>query len=312
MRPAWRSLSIAAAIIAGLGLLPAVVNRADILTLLFLIFLYITLSESWNILGGYAGQVNLGHAAFFGLGALATRLIWVSGLPFLFALLAGGIVPLIFGLIIAVPAFRLRGAYFVTAMLVLSEIARITVDNLFPSVGRLAIGQLAVYNLVSRYYLGLVLALITVTIVYIIAHSRPGFALVSIREDEDTAEASGVDTFRYKLLALSLSAFFAGLAGGAFAFFHVSYYYSYPFHPIWTFDAVLIVFIGGIGAFMGPIIGAVFYVALREIFVLVLPAEIHIILFGIVFILFVLFVPGGLVEFTRKALLAGIERKERG
>lgn len=300
MRIDWKSLSVAAAIIAGLGLLPAVVKRADILTLLFLILLYITLSQSWNILGGYAGQVNLGHAAFFGLGALTSRLIWVSGLPFLFALLAGGVVALIFALMIAGPAFRLRGVYFLTAMLVLAEIARITVDNLFPTVGRLAVEQLAVYDLVSRYYLALVLAVMVAVVVYALANSRPGLAMVSIREDEDTAEASGVNTFRYKLLALSLSTFFAGLAGGAFAFFHVSYYYSYPFHPIWTFDAVLIVFIGGTGVFIGPIIGAIFYVALREIFALVLPAEIHIILFGSLFILFVLFVPGGLVELVRK------------
>lgn len=298
--PNWKSFLAAAAIIAALGLLPAVIKRADVLTLLFLIFLYITLSQSWNILGGYAGQINLGHAAFFGLGALATRLMWLSGLPFLFALLAGGVAALICALAVAVPAFRLRGVYFLAAALVVAEIARITVDNLFPTVGRLTVSQLAVYDLVPRYYVSLVLAVMTVAAVYIIANSKPGFALMSIREDEDTAEASGVNTFKYKLLASSLSTFFAGLAGGAFAFFHVSYYYSYPFHPIWTFDAVLIVFIGGIGTFIGPIIGAIFYVALREIFSLILPAEIHIILFGTLFILFVLFVPGGMVELVRK------------
>jgi branched-chain amino acid transport system permease protein len=263
--------------------------------------MFITLSQSWNILGGYAGQINLGHAAFFGLGSLATRLLWLSGQPFLIALLAGGVVALIFALIIAVPAFRLRGVYFLTATLVLAEIARSTVDNVFPTVARLTVDQLAAYNLTSRYYLALVLAVIVVAVVYALANSRPGLAMVSLREDEDTAEASGVDTFKYKLLALSLSTFFAGLAGGTFAFFHVSYYYGYVFHSIWTFDAVLIVFIGGVGTLIGPVIGAIFYVALRELFVLVLPPEIHVIVFGALFILVVLFMPGGLIELLGRA-----------
>jgi len=277
-----------------------VVKRTDVLTWLFLIFLFITLSQSWNILAGYAGQVNLGHAAFFGLGALVTRLLWLGGLHFLPALLAGSMAALIFALIIGFPAFRLRGAYFIIGMLALAEILRITVGNVLPGVSALPGDYLAVYDLIPRYYLALVVAIITIAVVYALANSRPGLAMVAIREDEDTAEASGVNTLRYKLLALALSTFFAGLAGGVFAFFHVSYYPSHPFIPYWTFDALFIAYIGGIGTVIGPIIGALFYVGLRETLVLVLPVEIHVLVFGALFILVILFLPEGLVGAARR------------
>lgn len=300
MADKWRRLLIIGVIVALLLLLPLVVKRNDVLTWLFLIFLFVTLSQSWNILAGYAGQVNLGHAAFFGLGALVTRLLWLGGLPFLLALLAGGMAALIFALIIGFPAFRLRGAYFIIGMLALAEILRITVGNVLPLVSALPGDYLVAYDLVPRYYLALVVAIITVAVVYALANSRPGLAMVAIREDEDTAEASGVNTLKYKLLALALSTFFAGLAGGVFAFFHVSYYPSHTFIPVWTFDALFIAYIGGIGTVMGPIIGALFYVGLRETLALVLPVEIHVLVFGALFILVILFLPEGLVGIARR------------
>ena len=122
------------AVVVFLGLIPLFVKRPVVISSLFLLYLYIVLSQSWNILGGYAGQVNLGHAAFFGIGALITRMLWMSGLPFILALLAGGIVSSIFALIIGVPAFRLKGAYFIIGTLILAETVRITVTNILPNV----------------------------------------------------------------------------------------------------------------------------------------------------------------------------------
>src|ERR1700731_2440487 len=110
-----------------LAAVPLVGVRADILNLLFLVFLYVTLSESWNILGGFAGQVNLGHAAFFGIGALVTRSLWLQGgWPFELTFVAGGLTALLFALIIGVPTFRLRGTYFAIGTLGLAEVLRIT------------------------------------------------------------------------------------------------------------------------------------------------------------------------------------------
>jgi len=301
VRDNWRWLLVSGAVAILLLLVPLVVQRTDILTWMFLIFLFITLSQSWNILAGYAGQVNLGHAAFFGLGALATRLLWLAGAPFFLALLAGPVAALIFALIIGFPAFRLRGAYFIIGMLALAEILRITVGNVLPTVSALPGEYLATYDLVPRYYLALAVAVLMVVVAYVLANSKPGLAMVAIREDEDTAEASGVNTLKYKLLALAVSTFFAGLAGGVFAFFHASYYPSHPFHPQWTFDALFIAYIGGIGTVIGPVIGALFYVGISETLSLVLPVEIHVLVFGALFILVILFLPEGLVGVARRS-----------
>ena len=118
---------------------------------------------------------------------------------------------------------------------------------------------------------------------------------MAVREDEGAAQATGVHVLGHKLLALSLSSFFAGLAGSVFAFQQISYYPSAPFSPVWSFDALLITFIGGLGTLAGPILGAIFFIIVREQLAINL-VEIHQIIFGILFILIVLIFPGGLVE----------------
>lgn len=288
-------------VISVLALLPLFVMKSSVLNLLFLIFLFVTLSQSWNILGGYAGQVNLGHAAFFGLGALTARFLWLSGWPILLTIFLGGITALIFALIIGFPAFRLRGAYFVIGMLALAEIMKIVVDTTMPTVSAMPARHIAAYSLVPRYFLGLSLAAMTVAAVYILSHSKPGLAMVAVKEDEDTAEATGVNTLKYKIIALALSAFIAGLAGGAFAFFHVSYYPGHAFSVHWTFDALFITYIGGIGTILGPVVGTLFYIGLRELFPYVLPQDIHTIVFGVLFVVVILAMPRGLVDVPRKA-----------
>ena len=121
----------------------------------------------------------------------------------------------------------------------------------------------------------------------------------AVREDEEAARASGVNTFRQKIIALAISTFFAGLSGGAFAFYHVSYYHDLPFNPTWTFDALLITFVGGVGTIAGPVIGSFFYAIFKELFVRTFP-QLHVFIFGILFIFVVLLLPGGLVEMAAR------------
>jgi branched-chain amino acid transport system permease protein len=263
---------------------PLIIQRSDLLNLGIQIFLAVALAQSWNLLGGYAGQITLGHAAFFGLGALVTRVLWVNGAPLVLALVAGALVATAFGVLIGVPAFRLRGAYFAIGTLGLAEILRISVGNLMPEISTIPAAALASYSMLSRYYLTLALAVLCVAVVALL-----------VREDEAAAEASGVGAFRHKLLALALSTALVGLAGGAFAYYHVSYYPQHVFSPVWTFDAVLISFIGGVGTIHGPVLGALFYVILKEVLAVRL-VELHLLIFGVLFILVVLFLPGGLVE----------------
>ena len=116
-----RPISIVLIIII-LAYLPQVIEKDSTINLLILVFLYISLASSWNILGGYTGQTSLGHAAFFGLGALAARMLWIEGFPILPSILAGGLLAVAFALLIGAPAFRLKGVYFVIGTLALAQI----------------------------------------------------------------------------------------------------------------------------------------------------------------------------------------------
>jgi branched-chain amino acid transport system permease protein len=236
--------------LVALAFLPLAGARDDVLNFVFLILLSITLAQSWNIVAGYAGQVNLGHAAFFGLGALLARTLWIRGTPIVVALMAGA--------------------------------------------------ALAGYRLTHRYYLALALAGVSVLTVAGLAGSRAGLGMQAIREDEEAAEASGVGALRLKLTALVLSTALAGLAGGLFAYYHISYYPSHPFGPHWTFDALLMTFIGGVGTLHGPVLGAVLYVVLKE-YVALRWVDFHLLIFGALFIAIVLLLPGGLVQAAARA-----------
>ncbi len=291
---AWQPI----ATLCGLGLLaalPLVLSRTDILNLLFLFFLYVTLSQAWNILGGFAGQINLGHAAFFGIGALVTRDLWQAGWPFPLAFPLSGITALIFAMIIGVPTFRLRGTYFAIGTLGLAEVLRITTATQRTQVSSMRPDYVATYDLTLRYELALTLAALCVLTAWYLLRSRVGLGIQALREDEQAAEASGVSTLKHKLIALAISSLFAGLAGGTFAFYHVSYYPEMPFTPAWTFDAVLPVFVGGIGTLWGPVLGTMLYILVREQLALSL-AQAHQVIFGGLFILVVLAFPGGLVD----------------
>jgi len=283
------------AVPAALALVPTLARRDDLVNFAFITLLFIALAQSWNILGGYAGQVNLGHAAFFGAGALVTRWLWTAGVNILLSMLVGAAVAVLFGLVIGVPAFRLRGAYFAIGTLVLAEILRITIGNVLPEISTLPTTAIGRYRLADRYYLALLLAVVATLTVALLGSSRAGLGMRAIREDEDAAEASGVQALRLKLLALMLSTALAGLAGGLFAYYHISYYPQHPFAPNWTFDALLITYIGGVGTLLGPILGAVFYTLLKE-YLAIHWVDFHLLIFGVLFMGIVLALPGGLVD----------------
>jgi branched-chain amino acid transport system permease protein len=289
------SLSAIATLVV--ALIPLVIKNDSIINLVILVLLYMTIASSWNILGGYTGQTNLGHAAFFGVGSLTTRLLWVGGCPLLPSFLAGGVVAVVLGLLIGIPAFKLKGVYFAIGTLALAQILNITVGNLLPEMSYNP--AIADYQLMPRYYLFLGLAMTTIGTAYFLVNSRWGLGMMAVREGEDAAESLGISALRHKLLALSVSAFFAGLAGSAFAYYHVSYYLNMPFGPEWTFDPMMMAYIGGTGTIIGPIIGSVFFVGLKQLLVWNV-GEYHLIIFGILFILIVLFLPGGLIEAWKK------------
>lgn len=292
----WKN-ALAVILVVGFVALPQLpFGGKDTLTLMISLFTLASMAASWNIMGGYVGHINLGHGAFFGIGSLVTRTLWLEyELPMIVAFIAGGIAAAIGALIIGAPALRLRGTYFAIGTLALAEAMRLTVGNLLPRVSRLPGSALRTYDIVPRYYLALaVLVLITAVLIWL-SRSKLGLGMMAVREDEEAARSIGVNVFFHSMLAFVLSAFLAGLAGGAFAYFHVGYYPNYTFGPLWTFDAVTITFIGGVGTVAGPLIGAVFFVLVRDILAANL-VNIHLIIFGIVFIVVVLALPGGLIE----------------
>jgi branched-chain amino acid transport system permease protein len=295
----WGFIAILTAVLLLLPWLPFSSNK--VLTLMIQMFLVASLAASWNILAGYAGQINLGHAAFFGLGALTTRLLWLNAYPFILSFLAGGAVATLFALIIGVPALRLKGIYFSIGTLALAEMLRVTVGNVLPGISALPAPDLINYDLAPRYYLISGLWVIIVGASFLISRSRIGLGIMTVREDEDAARAIGVNVFRHKLSAFVISAFFTGLTGSAFAYYHVSYYPQFTFNPVWTFDALIVTFIGGIGTIIGPIIGAVFFVLVRDVLTTSL-TDFHLIIFGILIIAVVLLLPGGLVGLWHRAV----------
>lgn len=289
-----------AALIAAAAL-PAITQDRALLSWVLLVWLYAALAQSWNVLGGFGGQVNLGHAAFFGVGALTTRLLWTGGVPIAWAVGAGTVAAAATGVVIGAPALRLRGPYFAIGTLAAAEILRITVGNVLPDIAALPPQALAAYTLAPRYYLALGLAVATTAAAAWIAHSRFGRGLVAVREDEAVAESVGVGAYGHTLSAFVLSSALAGAVGGGFAFYHVGFYPSFLFSPLWTFDPLLIVYLGGVGTVAGPIVGAVVFLALRESLALRL-GELHLLIFGVLFIAIVLALPGGIVQALRDTL----------
>jgi branched-chain amino acid transport system permease protein len=310
-------VSILTVLIIGalLAVAPFVVDLGSSnMNLLIMLFVYVILSQSWNLLGGYTGQINLGAAAFFGCGVLITHLLWKSGIPICLAMVAGGFAAVVLAVIIGLPTLHLRGAYFAIGTIALAEALRIVVGNVFPTSLSVPSSYTANFNVLPRYYLGLGVAALTLFVAFIIVRSRFGLSMVCVRDDEEAAQATGINTFKTKFFSLLISAFLAGLAGGVYAYNRFYFHHiSAVFEPLWTFEPLMAVVIGGAGTLMGPIIGSAFLIVLSELFAETL-GEAHLIIFGILLILVVLRSPAGLagwIERSRKGL-ARLRRHREG
>jgi branched-chain amino acid transport system permease protein len=292
----WKKLLIVGPIAIIFIVLPMVMEIGTaVMNLLVMLFIFIILSQSWNLMGGYTGQINLGLAAFFGCGLLVTHYLWKAGMPIYFAVVSGGLSAVVLAGMIGLPTLRLKGAYFAIGTFALAEVCRIVVGNIFARMVQMPGSYAIDYSLIPRYYLGFIVAMLTIALVYFVTHSKLGLGMVAVRDDEQAAQVTGVNTFKYKIYALVMSSFLAGLAGGVYAFLRLSFHnITAVFSPLWTFEPLMAAIIGGAGTLTGPIIGSVFLVVLSEIFALTL-GEAHLIIFGLLFILVVLFLPQGLM-----------------
>ena len=282
-----------------LGLLITVPLATDlgtyVMNVMVTLFIFIILAQSWNLIGGYTGQINLGIVAFFGISTMVTHFLWKAGTPIYLAIPAGSLSSAILAALIGLPTLRLRGMYFAVGTLALAQAAQTIVANIFTRTVAMPGSFSTTYSLTPRYYLGLGLMVLTMAVVYAVTRSKIGLAMVAIRDDEQAAQSTGVKVFRYKVLALLISAALAGLAGGLYAYVRLSFWQiSSVFSPSWTFDALLSVVVGGAGTLFGPVVGSIFLVVLSEIFANTM-GQAHLIIFGFLFILVVLFLPQGLI-----------------
>jgi branched-chain amino acid transport system permease protein len=290
----WKKLTVPGLVLLIMVLVPMFVNLGTgIMNQLVTLFIYMLLAQSWNLIGGYTGQINLGIAAFFGCSVMVTHFVWVAGVPIIPAVLVGSISTLILAVIIGIPTLRLKGMYFAVGTLALAQALQVILQNIFNRSIAAPGNYVQAYNINLRYYLGLAAVVIVMAGVYYIRRSKLGLAMVSIRDDEQAAQVTGVNTFKYKVISLLISASIAGLAGGLYAYFRLFFYYTSDlFGLAWTFSAVMAVIIGGGGTLLGPVLGSIFLVILGYIFSLTL-GQANLIVFGFLFIVVMLFMPQG-------------------
>lgn len=289
-------LVLVAAVALGLS-----IGDQHVLTLATQSMILAALATSWNILGGFAGQISLGHSAFFGLGALLTRELWLGGRALPVAIAVAAVVTAVAACVVGIPMLRLRDIYFAIGTLALGVAVFITAGNLWPGISSLPAEMLRSYDFTGPYFFALAVLVVTLLASIWLAQSKLGLGMMAVREDEEAAKATGVNTFAYKLAAFVISAALAALAGSAFAFFSVSYYPNFAFSVIWTFEAVLVAFIGGIGTLFGPLLGSIFFIVGRDL----MPTnvdEFQVVFFGLLFVVVVLVFPGGLSQAAGRLL----------
>ena len=258
--------TVAAIVVALVVALPLVVKSAFALDILIRILLFAFIGTAWNLLGGYAKQFSLGHSAFFGLGAYTSSLLEVNyGISPWLGMLAGGAVALVASLPIGWLCFRLRGPYFTIATIATAQVLMLiflkfrdfawgaegtTMPNLGDAPLMMQFDGKAAY-----YYVALGFLLVALGVTAWIERSRAGYYLVALGEDQDAAEAVGIDVPRMKRDILMLSAFLTAMAGT----FYVQYIYFIDPNTAFNFsisiEAALVSIVGGVGTLFGPLVG---------------------------------------------------------
>ena len=303
-RPFPPPLVLGIAAVGALAAFPLLRPSVYLLGFLLLTFMYVALASSWNIIGGYAGYLSFGHAAFFGLGAYTTALLlfYLGWSPFLTLPLAG-LLAALFAALVGYPCLRLRGPYFSLITLILALAVHIVVLNAPFTKG--AFGLFLPFppvdiftNHVIFYEAMLGLMILAVFTLRWVERSKLGVGLAAIREDEDAAQTLGVNATRLKMQAFLLSAFLTGLVGGIY-----SYYQSY-LHPSFVFDTqisiniVLMALLGGRLSWVGPLLGAALLSVINEVLTIQVEAQTARIVFGLLLIGVIIFLPDGLMAYA--------------
>ncbi|TMQ11486.1 MAG: branched-chain amino acid ABC transporter permease [Deltaproteobacteria bacterium] len=269
-------------------------------------FMYVAMASSWNIIGGYAGYISLGHSAFYGIGGYATgALMTFCGIsPFVSAPLAG-LLCFALGLPVGLITLRTRGPAFIISTIALLMLARLALDNTESLGGAdgmsLPLPDLPVQTLKLPFYYGmLAVAVAAVLASYRIRHAKLGLGLRAIAEDEVKAEAAGIPTRLYKIIAFALSALFIGIAGGLWGYYLTYLKPTVFFQILTSAQIVLMAILGGRGTVAGPVLGAILLVAADELVVAKLGStELNITAKGVLMLVVLVMFPEGIVGTLR-------------
>ena len=313
-----------AGLLAVLLFLPLVLDKYA-LGIFVMIFFYAYLGQSWNVLTGYTGHISLGHALYVGLGAYTSVYLAQNfGISPWLGMLAGGLAAVIVALFLGFLGFRfgLRGVYFVILTIAFAEITRLLVSHI-EALGSFS-GIFVDFNPsflnfqfrgnLPYYYISLGFMVASMITVRLIETSRLGRFMIAVREDEEAAQALGVNPFKYSMIAIAVSAFMTSLAGT----FYANYiFYLHPnslFGTGFSIELILRPIIGGMGTVLGPVLGSFILTPLSEIsrayFAKGGLEGLHLILYGLLSILVVLFMRRGILVYVKR-LLAPLLKLEK-
>ncbi|MFH2132377.1 MAG: branched-chain amino acid ABC transporter permease [bacterium] len=281
-------------------LLPLFTSDAYLLRILILASLFAILAASWDLLSGFIGQMNFGHALPFGVAAYSSGLLNIHlGWPPIVSIPAGAAIAVLSGLIIAIPCLKLRGTYLALTTLafpiILLGIIISLPDYTGGELGLSGLSQISTSR-VTDYYIITVIMLVTCAIMWAITDSNIGIIFHAIREDEIAVRSSGINTTRYKLLAFCLSFLFAGISGGLYAHFMRSAGPS-TLEVSMSFQIIIWAVFGGMVTIYGPV-GAVFIIFPLLEFMRFWP-EVRMLMFAVIILLILLFMPEGLLPWLR-------------
>ncbi|MBW1613812.1 MAG: branched-chain amino acid ABC transporter permease [Deltaproteobacteria bacterium] len=293
-------------------ILPLLIRNQYQQHLLVMSGIFVLFSVGLNVIVGFLGQLSLGHSAYFGIGAYTYALLLLNwGVPFYIGMILAIVVSGVFGFLIGYPSLRLRGPYFAIVSLAFAMIIRLIVINwesltngpmgltgIKPPVVSLFKGLQVSFNTsISNYYVTLFFIIVGIFVIHRIKKSRVGEAFDACRENEELAQAVGINTFKVKIIAFIISTMFIGASGSLYARY-LTYISPEIFGWYYIATPLIMVIIGGTGTIVGPILGAVIFTFLPEYLRAI--AGYRLAIFGLVIIIGIIFMPNGLYGIWQK------------
>lgn len=324
------TLTLGLPLLAGALVLPFVVADSYVVHSAAMVLYFAYMASSWNFVCGYVGQVSLGHSAFSGIAGYATVLLFTqAGLSPWVGMILGGVLAAAVSVPVGYATFRLKGPYFTLTTIAFAEILRIWLENTdnflgiplkgaqgltVPPVGGTSFAAFQFDGKLPYYYIILALLLLVMAATALMERSRLGFYLKAIRGNRDGAEALGIDPTRYSLAALALSAFLTGIGG---AYYAQLFRYINPERNMGidlSIDMAVMTIVGGQGTILGPTLGALVLHPVGELVRSSLGGQVlglHLVIYGIVLMLAVLYFPKGIIAPLTRWLTPDPARRAR-